>query len=120
MRFVLALLVASTALAQDGGRRTISDVSLLLFTSPDCGSCKRFESQKVLETVRTRVPRLRVETLEIEFRPDAVARYGVEVTPTLILIDQAGFPLGRPRISLDDPAGTTDRIEKLVRKMTGG
>lgn len=122
-RFLLLTMLTSAAWAEDGGtkaRRTVADVSLLLFTSPTCASCKRLEAQGVLATVQKQVPGLRLEALDVETHEAAVTRYGVEVTPTLILVDREGFPLGRPLISLDDPSGTAARIEKLVRKMTGG
>ena len=44
---------------------------------------------------------------------------GVEVTPTLVLVDADGFPLARPRIDLDDGPGTAQRILAVVRKSTG-
>lgn len=115
---LLSFVMVTTAQAGDGGvpRRTLGDVKLLVFTATWCDSCRRFEAGGVLTEVTRQLPGLELETLDVDARRDVVERYGVEVTPTLVLVDRSGFPLARPRIDLAEP--TAERVVKLVRKMT--
>ncbi|MFZ5440121.1 MAG: thioredoxin family protein [Myxococcota bacterium] len=125
MRWLLPLLVLSSpvfagevpdaGVAQPRFRRTIEQVRLLYFTASWCGGCKRLEASGAL----TRLPKgLALEKVDIDAHPEALDKYGVTVTPTLILVDADGFPLGKVRISLDDADATVERLEKLVAKMT--
>jgi len=120
----LAVALAAAA-ASDGGvtgrapARTLSEVKLLYFHATWCGGCKRLEAGKVLERLQALQPALVVERIDIDAQRPLVERYGVEYTPTLLLVDADGFPLGKPRIELADPDATLERLAKLVRKATG-
>ncbi|MER2561013.1 MAG: thioredoxin family protein [Myxococcaceae bacterium] len=117
---LLSFVMVTTAQAGDGGvpRRTLGDVKLLVFTATWCDSCRRFEAGGALGEVRRQLPGLELESVDVDARRDVVERYGVEVTPTLVLVDRSGFPLAKPRIDLAEPAATAERVVKLVRKMT--
>lgn len=132
MRHVLAalLLLAAPALAADPGSgatpggarkpvRTIEQVKLLYFHAGWCQSCKRLDESGVLRQLVEREPGLVIEKVDVDTNEKRLDRYGVEVTPTLILVDADGFPLGRPSITLDAPEKTLAAAVKLVRKMTG-
>ncbi len=123
----LAVLVAGvllSAAAPDAGApapaaRPLTDVTLLSFQATWCGGCKRLEAGKVVERLQAEVPGLKVERVDVDQRRELVERYGVEYTPTLLLVDAEGFPLGKVRIELDDPGATVARGVKLVRRATG-
>lgn len=117
---LLSFVMVTTAQAGDGGvpRRTLGDVKLLVFTATWCDSCRRFEAGGALGEVRRQLPGLELESVDVDARRDVVERYGVEVTPTLVLVDRSGFPLAKPRIDLAEPTATAERVVKLVRKMT--
>lgn len=124
MRTLLLItsLLALPSAATDGGvprgARTIEGVRLLYFHATWCGSCRRLDEAKVPDAITTRLPALKLERVDVDTNEALMTKYGVEVTPTLVLVDADGFPLGRPRIDLDDPAGTVARAVKLVEKMT--
>lgn len=115
-------LLALPSAATDGGvprsARTIEDVRLLYFHATWCGSCRRLEEAKVPDAITARLKALKLERVDVDTNEALRTKYGVEVTPTFVLVDADGFPLGRPRIELDDPAGTVERAVKLVEKMT--
>lgn len=116
----LALLMLALAVAPDGGvrkGRTIDEVKLLYFHASWCQSCKRLDAGRVIERLQEREPRLAVEKVDVDTQEALLERYGVTVTPTLILVDATGFPLGRPVIDLDQPDATLERVHKLVKKM---
>jgi len=119
---VLSLATVAPARANDGGvtrpRRPLSDVKLLVFTATWCQSCKRFEAGGALTQVSEKLPVLAIEFIDVDARKEDVERYGIEVTPSLVLVDGTGFPLGRPAIDLADPRSTAERVIKLVQKMT--
>lgn len=117
---LLSFVMVTTAQAGDGGvpRRTLGDVKLLVFSATWCDSCRRFEAGGALTQVAQKLPGLEVETVDVDAHRDVVERYGVELTPTLVLVDRAGFPLARPRIDLAEPTATAERVVKLVRKLT--
>jgi thiol-disulfide isomerase/thioredoxin len=125
-RLLLGLvLLGSPVLAEepDGGAasrrpvRTLREVKLLYFWASWCASCRAFETSDVLGQLKSRLPGLVVEKVDVDAKPDQVEHYGVTHTPTLVLVDAAGFPLGKPELKLADPEGTLARLEKLVRKM---
>ncbi|MBL8919583.1 MAG: thioredoxin family protein [Myxococcaceae bacterium] len=124
MRTLLLItsLLALPSAATDGGvpraARTVETVRLLYFSASWCASCRRLDEAKVPASITARLPALRLERVDVDANEALREKYGVEVTPTLVLVDADGFPLGRPRIDLDDPAGTVDRAVKLVEKMT--
>jgi thiol-disulfide isomerase/thioredoxin len=123
---LLVVVPASRAEVPDGGVakrpiRTLSDVKLLYFHASWCSSCKAFEATKVLERLD---PALVVEPVDVDVSEAQVTRYGVTHTPTLVLVDREGFPLGKPSIDLKDGElkdgeATLARVQKLVKKMTG-
>jgi thioredoxin-related protein len=122
--FLVGLLVCSTpglSADRDAGvpraARRMSELTLLVFTSSTCSSCRRLHAGGALVEVATQLPRLRQQVVDVPTEAELVSRYGVEVTPTMVLIDADGFPLARPTIDLDDPATTAERILKLARKM---
>lgn len=97
--------------------RTITDVKLLYFHASWCQSCKRLEAGHVLERLQESTPGLKVEQVDVDTQQSLLERYGVTVTPTLILLDREGFPLGIAVIDLDHPDVTLDRLQRLVKKM---
>lgn len=111
------LLVLSFVVMAAPPKRTIADVKLLYFHASWCQSCKRLEAGKVLERLKELEPALVVERVDVDTQVPLLDRYGVTVTPTLVLVDKDGFPLGRPAIDLDRPDVTLERIQKLVKKM---
>lgn len=126
LALVLLVLSATTFAAEpgvDGGvvtkwrGRTIASVKLLYFHADWCQSCKRLEAGKVLDRLQERAPGLVVEIVDVDTQQPLLERYGVTQTPTLVLVDADGFPLGRPAIDLDHPDVTLERVEKLVKKM---
>lgn len=124
MRWLLVIaLLVSPAFAQEAApdagaprfHRTIEQVRLLYFTASWCGGCKRLEAGGALE----RLPKgLALEKIDVDAHPELLERYGVTVTPTLILVDADRFPLGKVRIDLNDADATVERLGKLVAKMT--
>ncbi len=98
--------------------RTVANVRLLYFHSAACASCRRLEEAGVPAAITARLPGLRLEKVDVFADEALVTKYGVEVTPTLVLVDADGFPLGKPRIELDAPDATVARVAKLVAKMT--
>lgn len=128
-RGLAALLVALAAplalAAPDGGAavrpagRSLEEVKLLYFHATWCGGCKRLDEARVVERLQAQEPGLRVERVDVDARREDVERYGVEYTPTLLLVDAEGFPLGKVRIELAAPDATVERGVKLVRKATG-
>lgn len=99
--------------------RTIEQVKFLYFHAGWCHSCKRLDESGVLKTVVAQEPGLVIEKVDVDANEKLLDQYGVEVTPTLVLVDANGFPLGRPTITLDAPEKTVTAAVKLVRKMTG-
>jgi hypothetical protein len=129
----LFLVTSSPARADDAGPperiyatsqirrmpRDVKSLRLLYFHASWCRSCKRFDAGGAMDTVTKAEPDLTVQHVDVDTEVPVLERYGVEVTPTLVLVDADGFPLARPRIDLDDPSGTAERILKAVRKSTG-
>ncbi|MDP1921072.1 MAG: thioredoxin family protein [Myxococcales bacterium] len=119
---VLLMMGPAVASTPDAGvtqtGRTVANVRLLYFHSAACASCRRFEVAGVPAAITARLPGLRVEKVDVFADEALVTRYGVEVTPTLVLVDADGFPLGKPRIELDAADATVARVAKLVEKMT--
>ncbi len=119
----LAVPVTVLASAPDAGgaarkpARTLDQVKLLYFHATWCPSCRKLDEGKVLERLQATVPGLVVEKVDVDTNEPLMSRYGVQYTPTLVLVDTDGFPLGRPTIDVNDPDGTLARLEKLVRKM---
>lgn len=99
--------------------RTIEQVKLLYFHAPWCQSCKRLDESGVLARLVEQEPGLIIEKVDVDANEKLLDQYGVEVTPTLLLVDASGFPLGRPSITLDAPDKTLATAVRLVRKMTG-
>ena len=97
--------------------RTIDQVKLLYFHASWCQSCKRLEAGHVLERLKESAPGLKVEQVDVDTQQSLLEHYGVTVTPTLVLVDGDGFPLGTPVIDLDHPDVTLDRLQRLVKKM---
>ena len=122
---LLAVLAASPSVpgVPDAGTsirkpvRTLAQVKLLYFHASWCTSCSRFDASEVLSRLKAGLPGLTIEQVDVDTHEPLLTRYGVTVTPTLVLVDADGFPLGKPSIALDDPDGTLARLEKHVRKM---
>lgn len=118
---LLGILVIAPSWAGDGGvrpGRTIADVELLYVHATWCPSCKRFDASKALEQGAALHPGLKIVDVDADRDAATLARYGVESIPALILVDASGFPLGRPRIELDDARASVAAISRLVLKMT--
>lgn len=125
--FHLVLLLSSIAFSAeplvDGGSlstrpgRTITQVKLLYFHASWCQSCKRLDAGRVIERLQEREPGLTVERVDVDTQVPLLERYGVSVTPTLLLVDADGFPLGKAPLDLDRPDATLERLHKLVKKM---
>ena len=114
---LLLVLLSSVVFAGPPRKRTLADVKLLYFHASWCQSCKRLEAGRVLERLHEVEPALVIERVDADTQVPLVDRYGVTVTPTLVLVDADGFPLGRPVIELDRPAATLEGLQKLVKKM---
>ncbi|MEW6431207.1 MAG: thioredoxin family protein [Myxococcota bacterium] len=99
--------------------RDVKTLTLLYFHASWCQSCKRFDAGGALDAVKQAEPDLAVRTVDVDTEVPTLEKYGVEVTPTLVLVDADGYQLARPRIDLDDGKGTAERILKAVRKSTG-
>lgn len=87
---------------------------LLYFHASWCEGCRRFEAGRVLERLQARHPTLTVEKVDVQAKPELLERYGVELTPTVLLVDEHGTRLGKLRIALKDPDATLERAEALV------
>lgn len=118
----------SPGLTQDAGvlapaskrrGRDVKTLTLLYFHASWCQSCKRFDAGGALDVVKQAEPDLAVKHVDVDTEVGTLEKYGVEVTPTLVLVDADGFQLARPRIDLADGKGTAERILKSVRKSTG-
>lgn len=119
--FAVALAVPLLAVTPDGGvraGRTLADVKLLYFHASWCQSCKRFDASGALPAAQAKFPGLAVQSVDADREEGLLQRYGITGIPALVLVDADGFPLGRVRIDLDDTAGTTESLFKLVEKMT--
>lgn len=114
-----ALVLLALLSGPDGGRpvRTVGELRLLYFHASWCESCAKFDAGGALEVVRREVPELKVEAVDADTETARLERYGVAAIPALVLVDASGFPLGRPRIELEAPTATADRVVALVRKM---
>lgn len=99
--------------------RELKDVKLLYFHAAWCQGCKRFEAGRVLERLLQKEPALALEKVDVDQHQDLLEKYGVEYTPTLLLVDADGFKLGKVKIALDDADATLERAHKLVKKATG-
>jgi thioredoxin-related protein len=113
------VLLALVSLVVSAEPRPVSELRLLYFHSRGCGSCAKFDAQRVLEEVKKAEPGLTIEPIEPQSDRDRFEQYGIEYTPTLVLVDKDGFALARPRIDLADAPRTTARIVSWVRKATG-
>jgi len=129
---VWLLLVSTSVSAQDAGvvppkpppaakkpAREVKSLRLLYFHATWCPSCRRLDASGALDAVKQAEPELTVQVVDVDSEVPTLERYGVEVTPTLVLVDAEGFPLARPRIDLDDGKGTADRVLAAVKKSTG-
>jgi len=117
---VLLLLVSLAAPARDGGvrpARTIEGLRLLYFHAGWCPSCKRFDASGTLARVRVALPNLAQVDVDADTERARLEQYGVQGIPALVLVDEEGFPLGRPRLELDDGPKNAETIERLVKKM---
>lgn len=131
MRFVLTLLVLASAPtpahaaepvdtpAEKPKARSLAEVKLLYFHASWCKGCKRFDEGRVIERLQEREPKLAIEKVDVDAQKDLLDKYGVEFTPTLLLVDADGFKLGKVKIDLDDANATLERAHKLVKKATG-
>jgi len=78
---------------------------LVVFSSNKCKTCAQ-----VIESVsRIRLPKLTVEEVEIETRPDLHAKYDIDAVPTTVLAE----PSGRVVKSFLGPAGR-ELIERAI------
>ena len=118
-----ALLLSAVGFAADGGARaprTLADVRLLVVRAAWCPSCKRLEASGVLPRVAARFPGLAVVEVDVDRDVSALERYGVEAIPALVLVDATGFPLGRPKVDLEDADEGFRAIERAVTRLTKG
>lgn len=129
LALLLTLALAPGALAgppPDGGGarvkqpvRTVAQVKLLYFRASWCASCRKLDEARVVDRLVEREPGLAVERVDVDANEALLDKYGVEFTPTLVLVDASGFPLGKPKLEVDAPDATLERVHALVRKMTG-
>lgn len=114
-RLALVLLLS---FAGGAAARTIAEVKLLYFHARGCASCARLDAGKALDRLREAQPLLKIEVVDVDTQAPLLDKYGVTQTPTLLLVDQDGFPLGKVAVDLEKPEVTFERAQKLVKKMT--
>lgn len=67
-------------------------IRLKILTTPGCAHCR--QAKQVLEQVRGDYPDLEVEEIDITRHPEVVARYGVFVSPAVIINEAVAFTGG--------------------------
>jgi thiol-disulfide isomerase/thioredoxin len=125
MRLLLSLLIVSSPALAAGPEaaapvakkgRALSDVKYLYFHATWCGSCKKLDASGVVEKLKG--TGVKVELVDVDTNEALLEKYGVTHTPTLVLVDSSGFPLGKPALELDKPEDTLQRLDRLLKKMT--
>jgi len=115
---LLVLLLAPLALAEDGAepkakpRRDPATLTLMFFRADWCHACKNFEATGTMGRVQQAWPTLPVRRVDVDTEEALRDKYGVELIPHLVLVDDTGFVLARPK---PDEA----RILKAIEKATG-
>ena len=91
--------------------RSRHDLSLVVFTTPDCGVCDALKP-KIAELVG-RYPGLAVRYVDLVESPEAGGQYGVFVVPVLLL-----FVKGRETLRLARYFGMHELEEPVARYTT--
>lgn len=64
-------------------------IELKILTTPGCAHCR--QAKEVLAKVKADYPQLVVEEIDITQQPEAVGRYGVFVSPAVIINGEVAF-----------------------------
>lgn len=67
-------------------------IHLKILTTPGCGHC--LQAKQVIERVKGDYPDLEVEEVDITRHPEVVGRYGVFVSPAVIIDEEVAFTGG--------------------------
>lgn len=101
---------------QEYAKKNASEFGYVVFVQPGCGYC---DSQlKILKYAES--DGIPVKVVDISKNPSAQAKFGVEVTPTIIVVDQKTgqyMPISSGVVSLDE---IYTRTARAIRLMTGG
>lgn len=97
-------------------RRNASEFGYIVFVQPGCGYC-----QAQLNILKyAEADGIPVKVVDITKYPEAQARFGVEVTPTIIVVDQKTgqyMPISAGVVALDE---IYTRTERAIRLLSGG
>lgn len=101
---------------QEYAKKNASEFGYVVFVQPGCGYC---DSQlKILKYAES--DGIPVKVVDISKNPSVQAKFGVEVTPTIIVVDQKTgqyMPISSGVVSLDE---IYTRTARAIRLMTGG
>lgn len=101
---------------QGYAKKNASEFGYVVFVQPGCGYC---DSQlKILKYAES--DGIPVKVVDISKNPSVQAKFGVEVTPTIIVVDQKTgqyMPISSGVVSLDE---IYTRTARAIRLMTGG
>ena len=84
-------------------------VALYLW-SDDCGACERFDSNLESEGTPAAFDRYVLASVSVSDNPEVMNRYGVEATPTIVVLDPSG-----ERVTAFNPLAVDDLQERLER-----
>jgi len=93
--------------------RDRNDLSLLVFTTPDCGVCDALKPR--IGELAERYPRLVVRYVDLDAEPAAGGQYGVFVVPVLLLFVQGRETLRLARyFGMHELEGPVARYAELL------
>ena len=105
-------VAAAQSTAQSEG-----DLVLVYFWSSNCQYCEQFNSDLQNNgALQEAVDRYVLVSARIDEHPDLASQYGVESTPTIIVVTPEGTPVDRMNpVAVDSPA---NRLEKIHEQET--
>lgn len=111
-------LGADAVEASEPAAKPARTLRLLYFHASWCHGCRRFEQGRVLERLQAQRADVAVQKVDVEAEPALRDKYGVELTPTVLLVDARGERLGKLRITLAEPDATLQRALALLQEHT--